>query len=374
MSDLATQGSDDLRATLESAFSADQSTPQTTAPATAPAVDASAQPAAGTETAEQKAARQRDEAGRFVKTPAEAAKDAKPEAAPTPDAKPQRKLPNSWKRELAAVWTKADAGEALTADEADMLRDEAIRREGDFHTGIQQYKSAAESASKFEQAYKPYEATIRQLGVTPDVAAAHLFGIDHKLRYSSPQDKAVAVAQIIQGYGVDPAHVFQMFQPQQAVDPNLKPIHDEIAQLRQENAELHRQWKTQTQSSQDRELASLNSEISKFAQGKEHFQAVSTDMAAILPLIRAERPDASPQEALQDAYDRAIWARPDLRAVLLKQQNDAAEAKARAALQDQRAKTAAVSLRGSSPASGGAAAPNNSVREALEAALQGHNL
>ncbi len=368
MTDLATQGGDDLRATLESAFNTDQ-TAQTT---TTEVVDSTAQAAA--ETPEQKAARQRDEAGRFVKTAAEQAKDDKaaPTEVPAQDAKPARKLPNSWKRELAAVWTKADAGEALTAEEADMLRDEAIRRESDFHTGIQQYKSAADSAQKFEQAYKPYEATIRQLGVTPDVAAAHLFAVDHKLRYSNPQDKAAMVAQLIQSYGVDPNHVFQMFQPpkdEAAIDPNLRQLREDFARLQAKNQELERQWQTQTQHAQDRESASVNTEIAKFAQGKEHFQAVSADMAAILPLIRSEKPDASHQEVLQDAYDRAIWAKPALRESLLEQQRKDAETRARAAIQDQRAKTAAASVRGSSPSSGGAPASNNTVREALEAAI-----
>jgi hypothetical protein len=376
MSDLATQGGDDLRASLESAFTASTDTHATTAPAVAATPAVADIPG---ETQEQKAERVRDEAGRFAKAQEKTAGADKtvdpnaPPAAPSPLEKPARKLPNSWKREIAAVWTKADAGQPLTAEEIDLLRDEAIRREGDFHTGIQQYKTGAEAAAKFEQAYKPYEATIRQLGVTPDVAAAHLFGVDHKLRHSNPQAKATMVADLIQSYGIDPNEVFKNFLPKQEVDPNLKPIHDEIAALRQQNAELQQRWQTQTQSSQEREMATLNSEIAKFRQGKEHFEAVSGDMAALLPLVRQSQPDASHQEVLQDAYDRAIWARPDLRAGLLEQQRIAAEAKARTQMQNQRAQSAAVSVKGSSPVSGGAAAPNNTVREALESAMNGQS-
>jgi hypothetical protein len=373
MTDLATQGSDDLRSTLESAFAAEPatSTATTTTTEQTPATEVAG------ETAEQTAERARDEAGRFAKAQEKKEGD-KPEGDPkaAPDVKPVKKLPNSWKREVAAVWSKVDTGEPLTAAEVDLLRDEAIRREGDFHTGIQQYKTGAEAAAKFEQAYKPYEATIRQLGVSPDVAAAHLFATDHKLRYASPQEKAGMVAQLIQSYGVDPNEVFKSFLPkqQEETDPKLQPVMDQINQLKQENQELRRQWQSQTQSSQERELAALNSEIATFRaqEGREHFEAVADDMVALLPLVRQAKPTASTQEVLQDAYDRAIWARPDLRATLLEQQRRDAEAKARTQMQNQRAQSAAVSVKGSSPVSGGAAAPNNTVREALEAAMNGH--
>lgn len=379
MSDLATQGSDDLRASLESAFTADASANTPAAPAQAADTAASAATGAATETAEQKAERARDEAGRFAKVEKDkkdaADKGTTEQPAVAQEAKPAKKLPSSWKHEVAAVWAKVDAGENLTAAEVDLLRDEAIRREGDFHTGLQQYKSGAEAAAKFEQAYKPYEATIRQLGVTPDIAAAHLFATDHKLRYSSPQEKAGMVAQLIQSYGVDPNEVFKNFLPRQEVDPNLKPVYDEMAALRQQNAELMQRWQTQQQGSQERELQTLNSEIAKFrsGEGKEHFEAVADDMVALLPLVRQAKPDASHQEVLQDAYDRAIWARPDLRAGLLEQQRKDAEAKARATFQNQRAQSAAVSVKGSSPVNGGAAAPNNTVREALLAAMDGQS-
>lgn len=376
MTDLATQGSGDLRASLESAFdsaSADTSTAQSGGKDTS--LDDAQIRSDGSviETPEQKADRVRDEAGRFAKTAAEKAEvKLGADGKPLPEQKALKKLPNSWKREVAAVWDKVDTGETLTAAEVDLLRDEAIRREGDFHTGIEKYKGSADTAARFEQAYRPYEATIRQLGITPDVAAAHLFKVDHQLRHGDAGSKAQMVAQLIQQYGVDPNHVFSHFQPKQEVAPELKPVYDELAQLRKENGELKQSWQTQQQGSQERELSNFSNEITKFSQGKEHFQAVFDDMVALLPLSRGALPNANTQEVLQDAYDRAIWARPDLRATLLEQQTKAAEAKARADIQAQRAKTAASSVKGSSPVAGGATAPNNTVREALLAAMGEH--
>jgi hypothetical protein len=117
---------------------------------------------------------------------------------------------------------------------------------------------------------------------------------------------------------------------------------------------------TESQREQQRqqyEQQQLNSQIAAFSEGKEHFDAVREDMAALLQADRA--PD------LDTAYDMAIWARPDLRSGLLQQQTRAAEERAHAVAQKQRAQSAAVSVRGSSPVSSSSANPTD-LRALLE--------
>jgi len=64
-------------------------------------------------------------------------------------------------------------------------------------------------------------------------------------------------------------------------------------------------------------------------------------MAALLQANRAAD--------LDQAYDMAIWARPDLRASLLQQERKTAETEATQKAQQQRSQAAGSSLRGSSP-------------------------
>jgi hypothetical protein len=64
--------------------------------------------------------------------------------------------------------------------------------------------------------------------------------------------------------------------------------------------ETERQQERQGQ--QAREAASLNSEIADFSKGKEHFETVREDMAALLQTGRAT--------TLQDAYDKAVRINP----------------------------------------------------------------
>jgi hypothetical protein len=115
------------------------------------------------------------------------------------------------------------------------------------------------------------------------------------------------------------------------------------------------------QQRQGQQRFELNSQISKFSEGKQYFEAVRNDMASFLETGRAAD--------LEAAYDMAIWARPDLRSGLLEQQTKAAEDRTRAAMQQQRAKTASVSVRGSSPISGSTSVPTG-LRELLESQFQ----
>ena len=328
MSDLETQdGADDLRSVLEGAFEA----------AEAPATDA-VEPDEGSASE-----RVRDEHGRFAKkdepepeateAPAEVVEEVAEEKPPEV---PQKRPPSSWKKDAQAAW------ETLP----EHVKDDVLRRETDFHRGIEQYKVHAQRALAYEQALAPYQDTLKALNVAPEVAIGALFKADSILRNGLPHEKAAYFAQLAQEYGV-PLDGIEQAPP---VDPAYRALLNEVRQLRQ--SEQQRE-----QERQRAEMEQLNSTISKFAEGKEHFESVRDDMAALLQAGRASD--------LEQAYDMAIWARPDLRSGLLQQQTRAAEEKARAEAQRLKAKTAAVSVKGSSPVSGKSANPTD-LRALLE--------
>jgi hypothetical protein len=125
---------------------------------------------------------------------------------------------------------------------------------------------------------------------------------------------------------------------------------------------LQQEQESFQRSQQEREMQTLNSELSEFAKTAEHFEAVRDDMAALLQAGRASD--------LKTAYDMAVYANPQTRQTLLEQQRNEALKQAQSVALANRAKSAAVSVKGSSPASGSGASPTN-LRAALEAAFNG---
>jgi len=307
--------STDIRASLEASFSASEET-------TAPEVDISNDVV----TEENKAERARDATGKFAKSAPEQAEQP-PETAPeTPEAPQPKPSPKSLKKELADKhWASLDPE----------LQDALIQRDADYEKGIEGYKTHAERGQAFEKIVNPYMATIQSLGATPEQAAAELFKSDHTLRYGSPQQKYAMGGQIFRDYGINPQEAFQFLQngaPQ--IDPAIAPVYQELQTLRQQQQALIREQ-------QERERNLLTSEIDRAKVGKEHFDLVREDMAALLQAGRAKD--------LDDAYDKAIWARPDLRATLLQQEREKASQSVRDTAQAQRSSVSAVSVKGSSP-------------------------
>ncbi|MGR2433573.1 hypothetical protein FDG14_24970, partial [Salmonella enterica] len=75
------------------------------------------------------------------------------------------------------------------------------------------------------------------------------------------------------------------------------------------------------QSVYEQQNQTVMSEIEQFKSNPAnvHFEAVKDDMAILLQSNRAE--------SLQDAYDKAVWMRPDIRKSLVEQQRTEAEQK-----------------------------------------------
>lgn len=301
----------------------------------------------------EKPARARDESGRFAKQqsleleqpeqqPVEAKQtEQQPEQPPE---QPAKRAPSSWKKEAAEAFNTLPPH----------VQDEILRRETDFHKGIEGFKGHAEFGRAMDRAIQPFAQDLQQMGVHPAEAFQRLMTAERMLRTSPPEQKAQYFAQLARDYGVDLGQLAQMPTP----DPY-------VSQLEQKLQWLERQQNQWLQSQQQREMESLNSEIQRFASdpSRTHFEAVREDMAALLQTGRAKD--------LQEAYDMAVYANPQTRAAMLEQQRQDALKQAQSQALSQRAKAAAVSVKGSSPASGTAGKPQ-SLRAALEAAFDGN--
>lgn len=337
----------DLKDALESAFAEQDKTAE---PAPAPAEPAPVADAENAEPIAQDSGKPRDERGRFAAAtpaadPAPAAAQAEPATAePSSPPPPARNPFSSWKPEAQQALLKAERGESLTADELKLLRVEAERRESDFFKGIGEFKSHADRARQYDQVIAPYKSTLEKLGVDAPTAIFALLRADHTLRTGDAKTKAVLMRQLAQEYGVDLAQ-------------EITPVDHQTYLLQQQYQELQRQqqmWQNQMQMQGQREAAI---EIERFKANAPHLDAVRDEMALLLETGKAQ--------TLQDAYDMAVWMRPDIRQSLIERQ----KAEAAQQVQAQRAKAAQVSVKGSSPAAGGVQPIKGSLREQLESAF-----
>lgn len=273
------------------------------------------------DTEETKESRQRDDKGRFAKTEGEAEPVAEP-VAETTEAAPVTVPP-----ELQRLGLRKDEAEAFS-QAPEVLKQAFLRRSDEMHKGLEQFRTKAQFGHDMEQAITPFMNTITQLGVHPAQAVQKLMTADHNLRYGSAAQKQQMIMQIAQDYGVD-----LNFDPASVphVDPNVSALQQQIQQLQ---GWIHQRTEAENQ----RERATLNSEIAKFASdpANSYFEQVKAEM---IPFLQS-----GISSTLQDAYERAIYSNPAIRAqVLAKQQADAeAKRKAEAVQKAQDAKRAAV--------------------------------
>jgi hypothetical protein len=318
----------DLRSALEDAFAEADTPVVESTPASSPVV-------------EPESPVNRDESGKY------AAKEAPIEPIEPPPV--EIKAPSSWKPEAKDAYIKAERGEALTPQEIKILTAEANRRESDYHRGLEEYKSHAQKARSFEQAVAPYAQTLQQLGVDAPTAVSKLLQADHTLRYADPMQKAQYFQSLAQQYGIDMGQVQNMLQQ----DPQTQYLMQQLNELRQ----TQQLWQN---SIQEQEQAKANHELTQFAGSeKTHFEAVRGDMADLLESGKAK--------SLEQAYEMAVWMRPDTRQTLIEQQQIEARKKYDEQQRTARAKTANVSVRGSSPTSIGSQPVAGSLRDILQA-------
>ena len=276
--------------------------------------------------------RTRDEKGRFAKT--EAA--IEPVVADTPlQAEP---APVSVPPELQRLGLRKDEAEAFSkADET--VRNAFIRRSEEMHRGIEQFRSKAELGHAIEQVMQPFAGNLQAMGIHPAQAFQRLMVADHSLRHGTPQQKSQMLLKIASDYGIDlgQAQQYQMEQPQ--ADPQVSALQTQLQQMQA--------WILQrNQQEQAREQASLHSEIAQFSSdpANKHFEAVRAQMAGLLQSGMAQN--------LKEAYEQAIYANPQIRALVLAEQQAEASKKTEQAQKAQDAKRAAsinVARKGSLP-------------------------
>jgi len=368
----------DLREALESAMdTADTTIPATTEATDTPAapVTEAAPPVATTPTSSPEP-EVRDSLGRFVpkvKTDGDKGKaevQPAPGSAPTQGAQPApvvgagveqvEKAPASWTVTAKQHW-------ATLPPE---VRQEVQRRELETTQVLHQSKQAREFANRFMQTISPYQHAIQaETGGDPIAAVRGLMDVATKLRFGTPQEKAATVAQIVNSYAVDIATLDGalagvMPQQPQGFDPNVvqQAVQQQLAPLFQQ-AQARRAQMEQQMTGQ------VQTELQKFASDPAHefFDDVRDLMADVIE-INEKR---GVQVSLDEAYNHAIRLHPEVAKIVDARSKVTSVQSLNSAAQ--RAKAAAVSVKGSAPVGSPDPAEPTSVRDAIEAAIESHS-
>ena len=257
-------------------------------------------------------------------------------------------MPKSLKLEMKAHWEKAPPE----------LRQAIAQREADFERGINTYKSRDAEAKAITDLFQPYEWMLRNENATPATAIAPLLQTAALLRTGTPQQKSQAVAQMIQQFQIPLDQVASHFngQPQQQ-DNHYNQLAQQVQQLTQHITQ------SQFEAQKQNESRAL-SVIQQFAAdpANAHFEAVQDRMLSLLqaPNILGDTGNMSEREKLQLAYDTAIRLDPAISQQMFAQQQQNLQAQNQA----QRAKAAAVQIKGA-PSAGLSTALNQTDHRAV---------
>lgn len=290
--------------------------------------------------------RARDETGKFVKQEAPpAAEDKTKLAAPEtgtaaqPQAAPsiaEIAAPTNWKGAGKIAWAalSKDVQQQISEDYAGHTKTRAE---------LQQFKSAIgdDRAQLLAANYGSVSQGLQNLFALSDFASKNPTGFS--LWFA--QQRGIDLTQLVQGAG-------QGQQQQGQADAS----HPMMARISQLETQLQQFTQQQNQS----HTSVLQSEIERFAADPSHpyFNDVRPAMAALM--------NSGEAKTLSEAYDAAVWAKPNIRTSLLEaERKKAFEANAAKVVQ---ASNAAVSITGSP--TGGKTPPADEPETDLEATIR----
>jgi hypothetical protein len=312
------------------------------------AKEADAAPADDTPAAD---GRERDESGRFkAKDAAPVEVAAEPVAEPVQDAPPEPTAevppaPASWRAEAKAKWAELPAE----------VRSEVERRETEVRQLAGRMDSERQAGRVFSEVINPYLPIIRQQNIDPARLITDLLQTSYVLNTADPAKKAQTLAMIADQYGIDMDAAYQYRGQHQAL-PAHDPAQQQIAAVPDVATQVE-------QVLLQREVAR---EVEEFRANpaNKYIDEVEPYMQALLQSGLAN--------SLQDAYNQAMYARPDLRSTLLAAERATWEAQqaAERAKRAQQARLAAVSPSGTTGSPRPAAPTETSLRDELRQGIR----
>jgi len=193
--------------------------------------------------------------------------------------------PDSWPGQMGEAWDK------LPRD----VQEYVAQREKEAHAQISKLGSVASKAEPLLDVVKDYRHVIPQ-GMSEDVAVRNLLAAQALLA----EDPVSGLEAIARTYGVDLRQLGA-----QAEDPEHRALRHEVAAYRAQRQQ--NEYRQQSQAFEE-----VDSVIERWAADKTHYDAVLGDIVAIVPTI--DKTGKTHEQVLDEAYERACWANPEVRA------------------------------------------------------------
>lgn len=243
------------------------------------------------------------------------------------------------------------------------IQNEVLKREADIERGKAQWDQKAQRLNRLDAVLQPRSERFRLSGIDEATALQALFAAQDYLE----RDPAGGLTYLARQYGIDPSALARQSgrQPQTGArpDPHFQALAREVETLKGALAQQQRR-------AQDAERSGYLDHVHAFASDPAnlYFENVRERMSRLLK--------AGTARDLPEAYQQAVWADPDIRPILLRQQEERyrAEAQDAARAKAAQARHASGSVTGS-PAPGlapGRAGPAPTLREELLNAWSQH--
>ncbi len=222
--------------------------------------------------------------------------------------------PTTWRTEAKLKWNDIDPA----------IRDEIVKREADMGRGISHYKQDADYGRAVQQTVQPYMAMINAAGSTPQKTIGSMLDTFYRLVNADPQQKAHLLMQVAQQHGADMSVFQNGIDPAQVeFQSQLQPLQNQISELRNELSQRDNTAQLQEQNQAQNEITAFHSALDE-ATGQAkypHFEIVRTHMADLIE--QAERQGR--EIGLEQAYENATWAIPEIRTLLMSEQTVSTE-------------------------------------------------
>jgi hypothetical protein len=261
-----------------------------------------------------------------------------------------------------AGWTAAEKAEWSKL--SPVAQAAVSRREAEIARGGQQW---SEEKRRYEAVLSPVAEAARRNGLSTEQGLQSLLNAQSFLE----RDPTAAIKWLAQSHGVNLATLAGQSDDvpsAQAQTPNIE------AMVRQAVMPLVAPIQQRWQQEEQRQQEMTTQMVVDFAasQGHEHFGSVEQDIMDLIPPLKERNPTWTPQQVLQEAYDRAVYANPATRQTILTAREQAAEEKRRteASQRATKARGAAVSVTGSPQGSAGNE-PAASLRDEIMRAMTG---
>lgn len=316
---------------------------------------------------ESKPERTRDATGKFAKEPEPVNPTPSVAETPVPEHSERdiNRAPSTWKPAARAEFDKLSPA----------IKAEIHRREGDFQNGQAQLLPDARFGAEVRKVVEPYRMLIETAGGTPERAISDMLKQAAVLRTGTEQQKYATVAQIARFYGID----LRRFAPQTAAGQTPTPQVPQdfrdprVDGLLQELQGFNNQRVQQDLTQRETAVNKFMSEVDAQGNPKRPYVGdVINEMTALVPQVKQENPSLTHEQALEAAYERAIWAHPEVRPLLLQKQQTELEAKRLADNQQKvteakRAASVNVTRRGSVPSAGKPGSLDQTIAETARA-------